>query len=472
MDVDSNFPGRAMRLPFRSQFLLAPAVIILLLTGLIAYLLFELPNIRRENEMTKQWEMVTDRVQVLIAVATHLDHLAQTMSTDSTVKRDEMMFEYIEQAQIYLENIQYPELLERAPEDIRSVIVASEARLREPERVDPTLAHATLALVIPGLTSLYNEFLSQRRMAYIDYHKHLIVIIPRLIGASLTVLVLCIVLGVGLAFWGLRVTRSRLHTLTQHALTARVSNLALAPSHHRVKDEIDQLDQCLTTMTQRLVEVVAVENVLQGVEDERRRIAMDMHDGVLADLTALSRTLDTAGIATAKTPSIADLRANIAELAESIRRIIDDLHPQALDILGLEAALRSYLKQHGSGSGGPAHHFEFDSGVEAALAPSQKINLFRIATEAIHNVIRHAQCSRYEVSIRLVAQRLLFSVEDNGIGMPVIDPKHTAQAGHGCLNITERARAMGAQTVWAASRFSTGTRFELSLPLPLLPCRA
>ncbi|MBI3774374.1 MAG: hypothetical protein HY273_02265 [Gammaproteobacteria bacterium] len=54
MDVDSNDPGRAMRLPFRTQFLLAPAVIILLLTGLVAYLLFELPNIRRENETTKQ----------------------------------------------------------------------------------------------------------------------------------------------------------------------------------------------------------------------------------------------------------------------------------------------------------------------------------------------------------------------------------------------------------------------------------
>jgi len=467
MNTDSSDPGRAMRLSFRSQFLLAPAVIILLLTGLVTYLLFELPNIRRENEMTKQWELVTDRVQVLIAVATHLDHLAQAMSIGTTVKRDELMLEYIEQAQIYLENIQLPELLERAPEDARGLIAMSEVRLREPERVDPDVAHATLALVIPGLKSLYNEFLSQRRMAYIDYHRNLIVIIPRLIGASLTVLVLCIVLGIGLAFWGRRVTRRRLHALTERAFNIQTGDRAQAPQP-RTNDELDQLDQCLTIMTRRLIEGVAVEKVLQGAEDERRRIAMDMHDGVLADLTALSRTLDHAGPATI--PSVTELRANIAELAESIQRVIDDLHPQTLDILGLEAALRSYLDRHGSA--GPAHHFEFDSAVDTLLTAAQKINLFRIATEAIHNVIRHAQCSRYEVSTRIVAQRLQFTVEDNGIGMPAGAAEHTVRAGHGCLNIRERARAIGAQTAWVASRFSTGTRFELSLPLVLTVCRA
>ncbi len=455
--------GRAMRLPFRYQFLLAPAAIILLLTGLVAYLLFELPNISRENEMTKQWEVVTDRVQVLIAVATRLDQIAQAMSVAAPGKRDALLFDYIEQAQIYLENIHYPELLARAPEDIRSMLVASAARLRDPARVDPDVAHATLAAVVPGLTSLYNEFLSQRRSAYIAYHKNLIVIIPRLMGASLTVLVLCIFLGVGLAFRGLRVTRRRLHALTQGALRARIGDVALPPSNLPGYDEIDHLGQCLTIMTQRLVDVVAVEKVLQGVEDERRRIAMDMHDGVLADLTALSRTLDSAGAAV-------ELRANIAELTESIRRVIDDLHPQALDILGLAAALRAYLHRHGSGPGGPTHHFEFDPAIEAALTPAQKINLFRIATEAIHNVIRHAQCSRYEVSIRHVAQRLQLTVEDNGIGIPSAAPEHehTVRAGHGCLNITVRARAIGAQTAWTASRFSTGTRFELSLPLALV----
>ena len=217
-------------------------------------------------------------------------------------------------------------------------------------------------------------------------------------------------------------------------------------------------------MTQRLIRTVAVEKVLQGAEDERRRIAMDMHAGVLADLTALSRTLDQADGAQANAPPISELRANVAALAESIRCVIEDLHPQSLEILGLEAALRSFLARHGSSL--PDYHFEFDHEAENTLRPEQKIQLFRIATEAIHNVIRHAQCSRFEVSIRVVAQHLLCTVEDNGIGMPA---SQTGQ-GHGCLNIAERARAIGAQTSWGASRFSSGTRFELSLPLVSTPC--
>ena len=86
----------------------------------------------------------------------------------------------------------------------------------------------------------------------------------------------------------------------------------------------------------------------------------------------------------------------------------------------------------------------------------------------MHNVIRHAQCSRFEVSLRVVAQRLLCTVEDNGVGMPL----ERAGPGHGCLNITERARAIGAQASWSPSRFSSGTRFELSLPLPETLCPA
>lgn len=452
-----------MQLPFRYQFLLAPAAIILLLAGLVAYTLVELPRTNRENEIPRQWELATDRALVMIASASHLDQLAQRMAAAPS-KRDELLFDYIEQTQIYLDNAQHPELLARAPEDIRRIIRDSTARLRDPEHVDPNAAHATLSTLMPALKQLSIGFQSQRRTALMDYHRNLREIVAQLINASLTVLLVCIVLGVGLATWGLRATRRRLAGLTQRAQQVCAGDLAPYPAPIRIRDELDTLDQCLAAMTQRLINTVAVEKVLQGAEDERRRIAMDMHDGVLADLTALSRTLEQADSAQAKTPPISELRANVTALAESIRRVIEDLHPQSLEILGLEAALRSFLARHGSGL--PDYHLEFDHEAENALRPAQKIHLFRIATEAIHNVIRHAQCSRFEVSVRVVAQHLLCTVEDNGIGMPVAQ---MAQ-GHGCLNITERARAIGAQTSWRASRFSTGTRFELSLPLLATPC--
>ena len=452
-----------MRLPFHFQFLLAPTAIIVLLAGLVAHTLVELPRINHGHETGRQWELTNDRVLIMIATTSHLEQLTQRMAA-TPGKRDDLLFDYIERTQIYLDNARHPELLARAPEDIREIIKESIKRLSDPERVDPKAAHATLITLIPLLKELSVDFQAQKRAAFIDYHRTLRAIVERLIYASLTVLLICIVLGVGLAVWGFHTTRRRLTALTQRASQVCAGELATYPEPTRIRDELDKLDQCLATMTQRLIDTVAVEKVLQGTENERRRIAMDMHDGVLADLTTLSRTLDRAESEQEKAPPIAELRANVAELAESIRRVIDDLHPQALEILGLEAALRSFLTRHHSGTGQPDYHFEFDPKIENALRAEQKIHLFRITTEAIHNVIRHAHCSRYEVSLRLVAQRLLITVEDNGIGMSA-----TAPQGHGRFNIAERAHAIGAQASWSASRFSSGTRFELNLPLLTTP---
>ncbi len=451
-----------MSLPFRYQFLLAPAIIILLLAGLVTYTLIELPRINREHDITVQSELAKDRALVMIASTSHLDQLAQRMIA-SPSERDNLLFDYMEQTQIYLDNAQHPDLLARAPENIRHIILDSTARLRDAEHIDPRIARATLGTLIPALKQLSIGFQSQRRDAYLEYHRNLSIIVTQLINASLTVLTVCIVLGVGLATWGLHVTRVRLAALTQRAHRVCGGDLARI----RGRDELDTLDLCLTTMTQRLIDTLSTEKLIQGAEDERRRIAMDMHDGVLADLTVLSRTLDQAEQSQASTPPINKLRADVTQLAESIRRVIDDLHPQSLDVLGLEAALRAFLSRHCSAPMQPGYHIEFASDAENALRPAQKIHLFRIASEAIHNVIRHAQCSHFEISIRVVGQQLLCTVEDNGIGMPT-----TPSLGHGCLNITERARAIGALASWSPSRFSSGTRFALRLPRSSTPCPA
>lgn len=456
-----------MRLPFWLQFLLAPTTIILMLAGLVAYTLVELPRINHEHEIPRQWQLATDRALVMIATANHLNQVAQRMA-DSPHKRDELLFEYIEQTQIYLDNARHPELLARAPEDIRNIINESAFLLHDPEYVDPNATLATLRKLLPALETMSVGFQAQLRATLMDYHRNLRIIIAQLINASLTVLLVCIALGAGLTTWGLYTTRRRLAALTQRAFHVCDGELAPYPAPPLVKDELDKLDHCLATMTQRLISTVAVEKVLQGAEEERQRIAMDMHDGVLTDLTALSRTLDQADHAQDKSPPINELRINVAALAESIRRVIDDLHPQSLEILGLEAALRSFLARLSNNSGQPTYHFEFDPNAENALRPGHKIHLFRITSEAILNVLRHAQCSRFEVSIRIVAQHLLCTVEDNGVGMPAA----RAGQGHGCLNIAERANVIGAQASWGPSRFSTGTRFELDLPLLTPPCPA
>ena len=81
----------------------------------------------------------------------------------------------------------------------------------------------------------------------------------------------------------------------------------------------------------------------------------------------------------------------------------------------------------------------------------------------MHNVIRHAQASRYEVNLDVRNNELVLSIEDNGIGFG--NPVENGLRGRGLHNIRERAKVIGAIVSWRPSRFSTGTRFELTLPL-------
>jgi two-component system sensor histidine kinase UhpB len=78
-------------------------------------------------------------------------------------------------------------------------------------------------------------------------------------------------------------------------------------------------------------------------------------------------------------------------------------------------------------------------------------------------VIKHSRATRYEVNMARRGKELVLSVEDNGIGFkPAPAP---GGGGRGLNNIRERAHAIGARVEWGASRFTTGTRFELVLPL-------
>jgi len=293
-----------------------------------------------------------------------------------------------------------------------------------------------------------------------NYHQNLNIILPRLSHVLLTVLVVCIVLAIGLTFWGLGRVRKRIMSLTQYAQDITNGKLNVLSEPESIKDELDTLELTLSRASKQLINVFAVEKILQGAEKERHRIAMDIHDGVLADLTALTRKIDSI-----KNSLSADeqkqLRGSTDDITQNLRNIIDDLHPQTLDILGLEAALHSFLERQFRTTENITHHFDFSTSIESQLQAAQKINLFRIISEAVHNVLRHANCTQVEISLRMVSKQLVVTVEDDGIGMP----KQVENLNHGCTNILERARTIGAEVLWRQSRFARGTCVEMKLAL-------
>jgi signal transduction histidine kinase len=149
----------------------------------------------------------------------------------------------------------------------------------------------------------------------------------------------------------------------------------------------------------------------------------------------------------------------------NLRVVMDNLHPQTLDILGLPAAVESLLEKTCEAPNSPECHFLADDEVEGLGLPRlTQVTLYRIIVEAFNNVMRHAHASQLEVGMRLRSGSLVISVEDNGRGLDSAPPQLPSQAGgRGLHNIRERARAIGAEVNWRSSRFSSGTRFELVL---------
>jgi signal transduction histidine kinase len=208
-----------------------------------------------------------------------------------------------------------------------------------------------------------------------------------------------------------------------------------------VKDELDDLALSINRMTERLIRVVGAEKLLEGAEEERRRIAMDIHDQTLSDLSSVLRGVQALKAEGQVGEEVARLQEDLQRAMTNLREVMDNLHPQTLDILGLGAAIESHLERHLAKDSLPEYHLYISPEVEVIdLSRVVRLTLYRIAIEAIHNVIKHSRASRYEVNMARRGNELVLSVEDNGTGF---NPAPAAGGGgRGLNNIRERAHAI------------------------------
>ncbi len=457
-----------MKLPFRYQFVLAPLIITLLLACLVTYTLIEFSNIKQGNKETRRWEVLTNLVHTSINSAIQLNTIAQELQTKNKTEEDDDFFNYLEHANILSNSLNNKFLLEHVPSNLKVKIKSSEILLREPEKHKYKIIINSISKLLPALEHQYKISLAKRRTAILEYHHKLKSTNSRMTTTLLSALIACIILAIGLTIWGLKVTRSRLKQLSERAHAASIHQLTSDQNPKRPNkskysnslDELDDLEKSLTSMTSQLLKVVSVENVFRGAEKERRRIAMDMHDGILADLTAINRSVESYRD-DSSLESINTIDKDVLNVINNLRNIIDDLHPQVLEILGLESALSSHLTRHFNHSTCPKYHLDFDANIEKHISIEIKLSLYRIITEAITNALKHAQCSQVEISLRLNSNLLIASVEDNGIGMP----ENTIFKGYGISNMSERALLIDASVKWHQSRFANGTCFKLALKL-------
>jgi PAS domain S-box-containing protein len=212
-------------------------------------------------------------------------------------------------------------------------------------------------------------------------------------------------------------------------------------------------------------ELRALSRHLQTVrEEEKARIAREVHDELGSTLTALKMDLDVVGEHLADAPEpIRQKRAAIGKLVEAAvaatRRIVTDLRPSILDDLGLAAALRWQAAEFAKHAGARVHvdapATDHQPGREVALA------LFRIFQETLTNIARHAKAT--EVWVKLVASEdnFVLQIRDNGTGLGDADLRKPDS--HGIRGMRERAQQLGGD-VTVSGQPGSGTTVVISVP--------
>jgi signal transduction histidine kinase len=192
--------------------------------------------------------------------------------------------------------------------------------------------------------------------------------------------------------------------------------------------------------------------ITEAQEDERRRLARELHDDTLQALIALKQRVQLAQLelqsaSSAPAPESDELNEIMLlteQTIDNLRRLTRAMRPGYLEDLGLVPALEMLARETGEGVG---VNMEFHhQGVEIRLQGSTELALYRMAQEACSNIARHAHAQRGTLGISFLPDAVILMVEDDGVGFKLPEnPAEYAAKGHfGLLGLHERAELIGA----------------------------
>lgn len=227
-----------------------------------------------------------------------------------------------------------------------------------------------------------------------------------------------------------------------------------------------ELTSALTKLSQKIEELREVRKQLSSrSEEERKRIARDLHDDTLSRITDLKILIES--LISSKETSMNERQElvtcvrTLENVTCEIRRIINALRPSMLDnVLGLVPAIENLLDELRKRSNNKIQTKLNTAVPKLKLQEMQEINLYRIIQEALNNVYKHSNATKVEISILEQPGQLLFLVNDNGIGLN----KNTKNKGHGLIDMKERAELIGAQVQYLNKPHGEGTTLEIAMP--------
>jgi signal transduction histidine kinase len=221
-------------------------------------------------------------------------------------------------------------------------------------------------------------------------------------------------------------------------ISARSSNQSLSENDLTLLQDVARELGIALRAAQLAVDLQnARESLVISREEERRRIRNDLHDGLAPTLSSLQLQLGALRSLVRPNPDqaevlINEMREDLRSATAEIRQLVYDLRPPLLDELGLVSALRCAIPQ------GTEISFEVIAPPLPKLPAAVEVAAYRIAIEAVHNVLKHAQATACQIFIAVEDGCLVLKVIDNGRGIP-----GDVRTGVGLMSMKERATELG-----------------------------
>lgn len=228
-----------------------------------------------------------------------------------------------------------------------------------------------------------------------------------------------------------------------------------------LKEHETQLEALVAKRTAEVSELIG--HLESTREEEKRKIARELHDDLGSDLTALNMHLAILFQQMPQDPRLnersAQVKALLGSVTQTTRRIQAGLRPDKLDIFGIKTAIAEHVLEFQDYTGIPCNASLPDE--EVSYSPQIEIALFRMAQEALNNIARHAKADQVDVVLDDSDDCIMLTVRDNGVGMSAAQSHQTAT--HGLRGMRERAGYLGGD-VQIVSELGKGTRIIITLP--------